>query len=110
MKIITTPQFVKDFKQLSKKYPSLANDLRQLQTSLLENPTQGTPLGDDCYKIRLAITSKGKGKSGGGRVITCVQIINDTIHLITLFDKSDKANVSDGFLKDIIDVIKNRKR
>ena len=110
MTIITTTQFAKDFKQLSKKYPSLANDLRQLQVSLLDNPTQGTPLGDDCYKIRLSITSKGKGKSGGGRVITCVQIVNDTIHLVTLYDKSDIENVNNGFLKDIVNIIKNRKK
>jgi mRNA-degrading endonuclease RelE of RelBE toxin-antitoxin system len=110
MRIITTPQFTKDFKQLSKKYPSLANDLRQLQVRLLDNPTQGIPLGDDCYKVRLAITSKGKGKSGGGRVITCVQIINDTIHLVTLYDKSDIENVNHDFLKDIINIIKNRKK
>lgn len=110
MTIIATTQFSKDFKQLAKKYPSLANDLRQLQANLLENPTQGTPIGDDCYKIRLQITSKGKGKSGGGRVITCVQIINDTIHLVTLYDKSDISNVNDDFLKDAVDVIKNRKR
>ena len=110
MTIITTTQFAKDFKQLSKKYPSLANDLRQLQASLLDNPTQGTPLGDDCYKIRLSITSKGKGKSGGGRVITCVQIINDTIHLVTLYDKSDMENINDDFLKEVVDMIKNRKK
>ena len=110
MTIITTPQFAKDFKQLAKKYPSLTADLRLLQTNLLENPTQGTPIGDDCYKIRLAISSKGKGKSGGGRVITCVQIIEDTLHLVTLYDKSDIANVSDDFLKDIVNTIKNRRR
>ena len=110
MTIITTPQFAKDFKQLAKKYPSLTADLRLLRTNLLENPTQGTPIGDDCYKIRLAISSKGKGKSGGGRVITCVQIIEDTLHLVTLYDKSDIANVSDDFLKDIVNTIKNRRR
>jgi len=44
--------------------------------SLEENPIQGEALGKDCYKIRMAITSKGRGKSGGSRVITRVKVVN----------------------------------
>ena len=40
---------------------------------MLETPGQGTPLGHDAYKIRLKITSKEKGKSGGARVISLVE-------------------------------------
>ncbi|CAN5873801.1 hypothetical protein BH11BAC7_BH11BAC7_16560 [soil metagenome] len=29
-----------------------------------EYPQVGTSIGNNCYKIRLAISSKGKGKSG----------------------------------------------
>ena len=70
MIIFSTPNFDKEAKALLKKYPSLPDDLELLFESLQHNPVQGTSLGNDCYKIRLAIRSKGKGKSGGARVIT----------------------------------------
>lgn len=62
----------------------------------------GTPLGKNAYKIRMAVTSKGKGKSGGARVITCVKIIATTVYLVSIFDKSEKENVTDKELKDLI--------
>jgi mRNA-degrading endonuclease RelE of RelBE toxin-antitoxin system len=55
--------FKKEAKRLTKKYPSLKTELAELFTELEENPTTGTPLGNDIYKIRLAIASKNKGKS-----------------------------------------------
>lgn len=61
----------------------------------------GEPLGKNRYKIRLKITSKGKGKSGGGRVITLVEVINDELWLLSLYDKSDIDNVSDAFLDQL---------
>jgi hypothetical protein len=72
-----------------------------LKQDLLENPFQGDALGSNCYKVRMAITSKGKGKSGGARVITCIKIENDTIHLLTIFDKSDVGNISDKYLDSL---------
>jgi hypothetical protein len=60
---------------LAKKYPSLKSDFTDFLESLAENPTQGTPLGKDCYKIRMAISSKNKGKSGGARIITNVYVV-----------------------------------
>ena len=62
--------FERDAKPLLKKYASLRQELATLGEELQENPMLGTPLGQDCYKIRLAIKSKGKGKSGGARIIT----------------------------------------
>lgn len=67
---------------------------------LQEEPRMGTPLGHDCYKIRMAISSKGKGKSGGARVITYVQIIKTNIFLLAIYDKGEIENISDGELKD----------
>ena len=97
--IVTTPSFEKEFKQLVKKYPSVKKDLAVLADLLLKEPTMGTALGHDCYKIRMAITAKGKGKSGGARVITFVQIIETTIFLLSIYDKADAANISDKELK-----------
>ncbi|WP_435353296.1 type II toxin-antitoxin system RelE/ParE family toxin [Emticicia sp. SJ17W-69] len=63
--------------------------------SLQQNPFQGDALGKNCYKVRMAITSKGTGKSYGARLITCVKIINDTIYLLSIYDKSNKKDISD---------------
>ena len=68
--IIAVPKFKKELKKLAKKYPSLKDEFATLIESLENEPKQGTSLGKNCYKIRLAIKSKGKGKSGGARVIT----------------------------------------
>jgi mRNA-degrading endonuclease RelE of RelBE toxin-antitoxin system len=69
-KIIYTPDFEKQFKKLSKKFKSLPSDLAELIEELRENPFRGNSLGKNCFKVRLAIKSKGKGKSGGARVIS----------------------------------------
>lgn len=98
--IIPTPPFEKELKHLAKKYPSIKKDMADLVSKLMEEPELGTPLGNDCYKIRMAITSKGKGKSGGARVITFVQIIQTNIFLLSIFDKADAANISDKLLKE----------
>nr|MBI1231169.1 hypothetical protein [Cytophagales bacterium] len=73
-----------------------------LISSLEINPNQGTPLGNECYKIRLAISSKGKGKSGGARVITCVKIADDVAYLLTIYNKSDKENISNDELDELL--------
>jgi hypothetical protein len=100
--IVVTDGFKKHAKGIAKKHRSLKSDLDKLISSLEENPTQGEPLGKDCYKVRMAITSKGKGKSGGSRVITCVKIFNRTAYLLTIFDKSDKENISDKELDEML--------
>ena len=95
MKIIFTDEFLKDIRKLKKKYVSIANDFENLLESLKQNPLQGDALGKNCYKVRMAISSKGVGKSYGARAITCVKIINDTIFLLSIYDKSNKKDISD---------------
>ncbi|MBA3673755.1 MAG: type II toxin-antitoxin system RelE/ParE family toxin [Chitinophagaceae bacterium] len=101
-KIETTDNFIKELKPLSKKYRSLKADLQILNSQLQINPIQGSPLGKNCYKIRLAIASKRKGKSGGARIITCVKIIQQTVFLLSIFDKSDIENISNERLTEIL--------
>ena len=67
--------FVKEAKSLIKKYASLKEELSELFSKLEQNPTLGTPPGNDIYKIRLAISSKNRGKSGGARVLSFVKLI-----------------------------------
>ncbi len=103
--LIITPAFERDAKTLLKKHKSLKSDLAGLFESLENEPTQGKALGKDCYKIRLAIASKGKGKSGGGRVITCVKIISDKVFLLSIYDKSEKEDISDKELNELLKLI-----
>ena len=95
-----TVHFLRDLKRLRKKFPSLISDLEQLNNTLLQNPKTGTPLGHNIYKIRLAIKSKGKGKSGGARVISFVEteliaaLEKSTVNLLTIYDKAEVDSVS----------------
>jgi mRNA-degrading endonuclease RelE of RelBE toxin-antitoxin system len=94
--------FEKQTKRLLKKYPSLKVELLQLVQSLKQNPEQGTSIGKSCFKIRIAIASKGKGKRGGARVITNFVITDDTVYLLSIYDKSEKDNLSDKELEELL--------
>jgi len=100
--VVVTAFFEKQLKRLTKKYPSLKFEFIQLVTSLKENPEQGTTIGNHCFKIRLAISSKGKGKSGGARVITHIQVVNQKVYLLSIYDKSEQDSISEYEIKEII--------
>ncbi|MDX2301923.1 MAG: hypothetical protein NW226_03945 [Microscillaceae bacterium] len=113
--LITSDNFRREAKRLLKKYKSLKGELLELQDQLLENPEMGTALGYQAYKIRLAVQSKGKGKRGGLRVITYVEIViqvepdEEYIHNIVLpsiYDKSEYETIEDQHLKQLIEDIK----
>ena len=105
MRIVNTPTFDKELKSLAKRHRSLLADIAQLANNLLNNPHEGESLGRGCYKVRMAITSKGKGKSGGARIITCVKIERDTVYLLTIFDKSDRESISTAELTELLNEI-----
>jgi mRNA-degrading endonuclease RelE of RelBE toxin-antitoxin system len=102
--IYTTFFFEKQLKKLSKKYPSVKVDFKALISSLSIEPKQGQPLGKDCFKIRMAITSKGKGKSAGSRVITCVKVVPGSVYLLSIYNKGDKASISDKELDTLLEL------
>jgi mRNA-degrading endonuclease RelE of RelBE toxin-antitoxin system len=97
--------FKKQAKRLAKKYPSLPSELRELISSLEKSPTQGTMIGRGCYKIRLSIDSKSKGKSGGGRVITHVQVSKNTVYLVSIYDKSEMESIQPSDLSGLLNLI-----
>ena len=101
-RIKTIPIFDKQIKRLSKKYPSLKNDFITFLASLQNEPRQGVSLGNNCFKIRFLITSKGKGMSGGARIITHLVVSDQIIYLINLYDKSEKASISTSELKELL--------
>src|SRR5438045_4525107 len=99
-KVLSIPPFDKQLKRLSKKYPSLKKDFAELLKDLEQKPNQGTALGHNCYKIRLRISSKGKGKSSGARVITYVKVIHSIVYLLSIYDKSKQASIADKELRE----------
>jgi mRNA-degrading endonuclease RelE of RelBE toxin-antitoxin system len=105
-KIITSSSFDKELKSLVKKYPSLKEEYKTLFQSLENEAVKGIAIGNNCYKIRLAIRSKNTGKSGGARVITHVKIIKQTVYLLSIYDKSEQSAISD---KEIAERIKGIK-
>jgi mRNA-degrading endonuclease RelE of RelBE toxin-antitoxin system len=108
VKVKASKGFQRQAKKLLKKYPSLKKELRELETDLLKDPESGTPLGQNAFKIRVKISSKGKGKSGGARVITYVDtmisIDEKTVTLLTIYDKSETAAITN---KELSTLIKN---
>ena len=103
-KIVTTEGFTKEIKFLHKKYPSLIDDLKKFKKELLENPEIGDKLGENARKIRMAIASKGKGKRGGARIITCnvlISIENTNIYLLTIYDKGEKDSITEKEIKKL---------
>ena len=121
MKVIVriTKNFRYEVKPLLKKYPSLSDDLQELERILADDPKTGTEIGKNAYKIRLRIKSKGKGKSGGARVITYLEHLiiaelhnsthETTVNLISIYDKGDTATISDHELKRLIQIFHSSK-
>lgn len=100
--VIAVPNFKKELKKLAKKYHSVKAEFAILINSLEIEPRQGTPLGKNCYKIRFAIKSKGKGRSGGARVIINIVVANTSVYLLSIYDKSEKENMTDNELEELL--------
>jgi mRNA-degrading endonuclease RelE of RelBE toxin-antitoxin system len=117
VEIRTSENFKREARRLLKKFPSLQFELMELQRKLAENPKTGTMIGHNAFKIRLAIHSKGKGKSGGARVISYLEQIVEVetqnldelvvVNLISIYDKSETATISDKELKALISQVIN---
>lgn len=105
------PEFERRAKGLAKKYKSFVKDYDEFLDSLEKNPFQGTSLGMGIYKTRMAIASKGKGKSGGARVLTynVTKTASDkvVVTLLSVFDKGEMENVSDAYIKSLVKETKN---
>ncbi len=104
-KVKTIEVFEKQAKRLTKKYASLKEELLELVQKLKEDPSQGTPIGKNCFKIRIAIASKGKGKSGGARIITNFIVTDNTVYLLSIYDKSEKESLTEKELVALLNSI-----
>lgn len=105
-------EFERGAKALRKKYPSFESDYDAFLDELEKNPFSGESLGKHTYKSRMAIASKGKGKSGGARVITYnLQKQSEDeilITLMTIYDKSEIENVSDAYIRSLVQEIESK--
>ena len=100
--IVPTSNFDKELKRLVKKHRSIKADVINLGEMLEDNPIMGDEVITNCYKIRMAITSKNKGKSGGARIITYVYVAQEIVFLLSIYDKGEQEDISNSELKELI--------
>ncbi len=101
-RVEVSDNFRREAKRLVKKYPSLKTELADLFKNLETNPRMGTPLGHEIYKIRLSIASKNKGKSGGARALSFVNINQNSVLLFAIYSKGETDSLSDKQIKELI--------
>lgn len=104
-RIVLDDSFEREVKRLNKRYASLKADLANLCQQLYANPHLGTDLGVGLRKIRMAITSKGRGKSGGARVITFTVVVaveETEINLLYVYDKAERASISRKEIEELL--------
>lgn len=107
------PEFERRAKALAKKYKSFPSDYNAFLDELEQNPFGGDSLGHNTYKHRMAIATKGKGKSGGARVITYnLQQTSDEIliTLMSIYDKAEIDNVSDAYLRQLVQTVEEKEK
>jgi len=113
-RVLLTRNFEKEAKRFIKKFPSLKKELAELNRQLLISPFIGTPIGKGAFKVRLSVKSKGRGKSGGMRIITYIEIdflIQDlsNVFLLSIYDKSETAAIDNAELKQLIESVSRKK-
>lgn len=109
VRIRLSDHFLKQAKRLQKRHNSLRKDVSHLIEGLMENPSMGIPLAMDCFKIRMAIKNKNKGKSGGARIVTHVLVIAQEsqegvteVTLLAIYDKGETNTISDDVLAKML--------
>ena len=103
--ISVSDDFAKEAKRLAKKYPSFKQEYKDFLVSIKNNPLQGDEITKKIRKIRMAIKAKGKGKSGGARVITfniLTDIENGQVVFLLLYDKEDASTVKVNVVKQLV--------
>lgn len=99
------PTFMREAKRLGKHYASFVDDYARLLEELHANPTLGTDLGGGLRKIRMRIASKGRGKSGGARVISLSVILSveeAEIDLLYIYDKTERDSISKAEIEELL--------
>ena len=103
--VSVSDDFAKEAKRLAKKYPSFKQDYKEFLESIKNNPLQGDEITKNIRKNRMAIKAKGKGKSGGARVITfnvLTDVENGHVIFLLLYDKEDASTVKVNVVKQLV--------
>lgn len=111
VEVFVSDNFRREAKKYLKKFRTLKEELEVFQRSLLENPHIGDKITDRVYKVRLASKSKGKGKSGGFRIINYLLESEEdetgttriSVILLSIYDKSETSTLSDNHIAHLID-------
>lgn len=93
IKVVPTENFIRELKHIAKKHPAVFKDIKDLSEMLKNNPKYGTDLGQNVYKVRMAISGTNKGKSGGARIITCVVLVAEIVYLAEIYLKNENDTV-----------------
>lgn len=101
MKIIPTKRFKSDvsFYIRKKKYLKIEDDIKNVTKELLVGNLIGDKLQDIelkqnavAYKVRIANSSAGVGKSNGFRLIYYI-VIDEKIYLLSIYSKKDDERI-----------------
>lgn len=104
LKFQFSDEFKTAFKRLLKKYRTLKQDLLKAMSEIQEAPSEvGVPLFTTVRKMRMAISAKGRGKSGGARLILSLYQEEGVVFFLFIYDKNEMENVSDEFIKEILE-------
>ena len=98
-----TPEFKRNLRQLAKKYRHIHDDIQPIIDQLIAGDKPGdqiTGIQVEVFKVRAGNSDARKGKSGGYRVL--YQRKPDAIVLITIYSKSDQADVTAAEIRRII--------
>ena len=102
-KIFCTQVFIGEARKLAKKYPNIKADFLALKDRLKKDPVTGNDsLGQQVYKVRMQISDKKKGSSGGARVIIQVKIIDRKVYVLSVYDKGRIGTLIDTYIKKLI--------
>lgn len=92
----TTPEFEKEVRQLQRKYPGVATQVRRLVKQLLDGELPGDRVPQSfaqTFKVRLPNPAARRGKRGGFRVYYTLYGKDQTF-LITIYSKTEKNDAS----------------
>lgn len=105
IEVVLLPEFKKNAKKLNKRYASFARDFENFLAEITANPLLGTDLGGGLRKVRMRISAKGKGKSGGARIIShniLTSMKDGKVTLVTIYDKSNRDSISKQEIEQLL--------
>jgi len=97
-----TETFTKAVKKLQKRFKNIENDYNKFIDSIKTIDNLGTDLGGGVYKVRIANSDKQTGKSSGYRLISYLKLIDNTLYLMYIYDKSDLDTISEKQIDTLI--------